>query len=380
VSASDHQEQYQRDALTWTSFAALFAFGLLNAALGPALPYLRAIEHTGYLAGALHQVAISVGGGLAGVITARAHQPHSRELLIRGGLASGGVAGLGLAFGNDAVLTIAAAFALGLTATLALIPLWAQLADHHGPRRPVAMSEGEVAVSLAGILMPALTGALAATVLGWRGALIISAVVACIAATMASTERPRSRSAPVERARRRRLPATLVVIVAIVGLEFTLSFWLATYLVDNVGVARSQAVEVVSGLYAANLLGRLLASRLARRRDPRVLLAAALITALAGLPLLLAAQTLAVAAPGIVITGAGIGATFPLAASLHIKASDQNADAALGQILSTAAIGQLGGPLLAGAIAQLDGLRAGLLMLPALAALAGAALLAVSRR
>jgi MFS family permease len=380
MSSVTRDDRYRRDALTWTSFAALFAFGLLNAALGPALPYLRAIERTSYLAGALHQVALSLGGGLAGVITARARRPHSRGLLIRGGLACGGLAGVGLAYGNRPVLTIAAAFALGLTATLALIPLWAQLADHHGSRRAVAMSEGEVAVSLAGILMPALTGVLAASFIGWRGALIIGAAVACIAAAIVGAEAPRSVAARPTQKRRRRAPATLVVVVAIVGLEFTLSFWLATYLVDSVGVARSQAVEVVSGLYAANLIGRLLASRLARRHDARVLLAAALITALAGLPLLLAAHSLAIAAPGIVITGAGIGATFPLAASLHIRASNHSADAALGQILSTAAIGQLGGPLLAGVIAQLSGLRTGLLMLPALIALAGASLVTVAHR
>lgn len=45
-------------------FSVLFGFGVLNAILGPALPYLRAEEHL-YLTGALHQLAFAVGGGLS---------------------------------------------------------------------------------------------------------------------------------------------------------------------------------------------------------------------------------------------------------------------------------------------------------------------------
>jgi hypothetical protein len=36
---------YRRDSLTWAAFAGLLAFGFLNAVLGPALPYLRSVEH-----------------------------------------------------------------------------------------------------------------------------------------------------------------------------------------------------------------------------------------------------------------------------------------------------------------------------------------------
>jgi MFS family permease len=372
--AAEQPGIYRRDALTQTSFAGLFAFGLLNATLGPALPYLRSIEGTTYLAGALHQAAFSLGGGLAGVLAARARHPYSRVLTIRAGLATAGLAGVGLAFGNRLPVTVAAAFVLGLLATSALIAIWAQLAEHHGEQRAVAMAEGEVAVSLAGILMPALVGLLASSDLTWRGGLVVGAVVAAVSATIVRLEAPQPAPRPPRRRRVRRPPPTLVVVLAIVGLEFTLSFWLASYLVDDVAVARNEAAAVVAGLYAANLVGRLLASRLARRHDPQRLLIAALMAALAGLPLLLTAHTLAPALAGITLSGAGIGATFPLCASLHIKASGYGADAALGEILTTASVGQILGPLCAGAIAQGAGLRVGLLVLPVLITIAGAAL------
>jgi hypothetical protein len=53
-----------------------------------------------------------------------------------------------------------------------------------------------------------------------------------------------------------------------------------------------------------------------------------------------------------------------------VAASRRTADQALGQILTVAGFGQIAGPLAAGAIAQLAGLRIGLLALPVLVVLA----------
>jgi fucose permease len=167
----------------------------------------------------------------------------------------------------------------------------------------------------------------------------------------------------------------LVIVFAIVALEFSLSFWLASYLNTSVTLPRQLAVLMVSGLYAANLAGRVLAGRLARRITAARLLGAALGLILIGLPILLIARDAAVAAVAIAVVGAGIGATFPLTSSLHIEASSEATDTAVGQVMAVASLGQILGPLLIGAIAQLAGLRAGLLTLPALALLATGALI-----
>jgi fucose permease len=164
------------------------------------------------------------------------------------------------------------------------------------------------------------------------------------------------------------------VVFAIVALEFALSFWLASYLNDDIGLARGAAVAAVSGLYAAALVGRVLVSRLARRAGAERLLAAALGIALLGMPALLLATDALVATVGIAVTGIGIGMMFPLTSALHVKASPLSADSAVGQVLAVAAPGQLVGPLVVGAIAQAAGLRAGLLILPALTLLAAAGL------
>jgi fucose permease len=374
-------EGYRRDRTTWAAFGALFSFGFMNAFLGPALPYIRAVEHISYLTGALHQAAYAVGGGLAGLLAARDRGSIGRAPVIAAGLSGAALAALALGYGATPAVTIAAAFAMSLFGTSALIRVWAVLADIHGARRAVAMTEGEVSVSLAGIATPLLIGALASTALSWRFAFVVGAGIAGLAVLWmwrAGVPPPAGRDA---RAMSRdavptqgwRQP-TLVVVFAIVALEFTISFWLASYLSDDLGVARDAAVAAVSGLYAASLIGRLLASRLARRASAERLLAAAFGTTLVGLPVLLLATAAPAAAVGIAIAGTGIGAMFPLTAALHIKASALSADGALGQVLTVAAPGQLAGPLIAGAIAQAAGLRAGLLVLPVLVLVAAAGL------
>jgi MFS family permease len=145
---------YRRDSATWAAFGALFAFGFFNAVLGPALPYIRAAEGISYLVGALHQAAYALGGGLAGLLAARQRRFASRRTIIVVGLAGAVPAALALGYGDAPAITIAGAMAMSLLATSALIRLWATLADIRGARRAVAMSEGEISVSLAGILTP----------------------------------------------------------------------------------------------------------------------------------------------------------------------------------------------------------------------------------
>jgi fucose permease len=366
--------QYSRDRATGLLFGGLFAFGFLNAVLGPALPYLRSIEHLSYLAGSLHQVAFAVGGGLAGLGAARLSRRLSRNLVIGLGLALAGAAGLGVGYGNHLPVTVGAAFCMSLLGTSALVRIWAALADLHGARRTVALAEGEVLVSLGGILAPIMVGGLAATFLTWRFSFVIGAAVCALTVLAITSWRTGGGGSPAPRPSSIRARPTLVVVFAIVALEFSLSFWLASYLSDSVGLPRDAAVIMVSGLYAANLLGRVITSRLARRIATERLLLGSLVVVLAGLPILLAAGDAAVAALGIAVVGAGVGATFPLSSALHVGAGPQTADVAVGQVLAVASPGQILGPVVVGAIAQVAGLRAGLLVLPACVLMAGVAL------
>jgi fucose permease len=384
---------FRRDRFTWAAYGALLAFGFLNAVLGPILPYLRAVEGISYLVGALHQFAYAMGGGVAGLLAHR--DLLGRSATIRLGLAGAALAGLGLGFGDAAAVTIPATLVMGFLNTAALIALWAALSDAHREHRAVAMTEGEVAVSLGGIVVPLLVAVLASTAATWRCALVVGAAVVAAAVidigTVRVPEREGVAGAPPEpvpkpeddasRPRgRRRFQPLLAVVFSIVALEFGLSFWLASYLNVSVGLEKGLAVALVAALYGANLAGRLLASRLARRIAADRLLFIALLTALVGLPILIASHAAGPATLGFVITGMGIGALFPLTSSLHVGRSRRDADAALGQILVVAAFGQTFGPLAVAAIAQATSLRAGFVVLPALVLTAAASLALGERR
>src|SRR3954452_9773261 len=53
----DATDSYRRDRTTWTAFGALFAFGYMNAVLGPVVPYIRASEGISFPQAAPHQAA-----------------------------------------------------------------------------------------------------------------------------------------------------------------------------------------------------------------------------------------------------------------------------------------------------------------------------------
>ncbi len=227
--------QYRRDGFTWAAFGALGGFGFLNAILGPAPPYIRASEHISYVVGAAHQVAFAVGGGLAGLFAARVKGRPGRAVTIRLGLVAAAVAGLGVGYGGQAAVTVVSALFVSLLGTSALIRLWAALSDAHAERRTVAMTEGEVSVSLGGIVAPLLVGGLAGTALGWRFAFVVGAAMVAVAAAVTAAVRippwlPNPSPGTVGISTRSGwLTPTLVVVVAVVALEFSLSFWLASY-------------------------------------------------------------------------------------------------------------------------------------------------------
>ena len=174
-------------------FSGLFGFGVLNAILGPALPYLRAEEHLSYLPVALHQLAFAVGGGVAGLLAIRVEARLGRGVTIRLGLAAAAVAGLAVGYGDAITITVPGAFFMSLFGTSALIRMWAALADAHGARRTVAMTEGEVTVSLGGTVVPLMLGGVAATVLTWRFAFVVGAAIVITAVLLMGAARiPRS--------------------------------------------------------------------------------------------------------------------------------------------------------------------------------------------
>jgi predicted MFS family arabinose efflux permease len=357
---------YRRDRRTLAAFGLLAALGALHTVLGATLPYLRTDLGLGYGQAGLHLTAFAAAALLAGLGGPAVQRATSRLGLVLAGT-GGAAAGAGLvaaAAGLAGSLTGAAVMGAGVT--LAFVGLWSGLSDQHGERRAVALTEGEVAVSVGNLSLPLAVGAAAAAGLGWRAALVVvlAAVTAgALGLRRAGVQEPASATTatagpPGQVARR--LAPLLVVVACVVGVEWTLTTWLSTFLDDEVGLARSTAVLATSAFFAAMLAGRLVSSRLARRTGARALLAGALALLLAGLPVLLAARGIPVALAGIVLVGAATGALFPLASALVLAAAGPASTRASGATMAVASVGVLLGPLTIGTLAEGTGLRTAL--------------------
>ncbi len=358
---------YRRDHRTIAAFGLLAALGSLHTVLGATLPYLRADLGLGYRAASLHLTAFAVGGLVAGLSGTAIQDRSSRLGLVVLGTLSAVTGVVLVALAGAFAVSLAGAGLIGAGATHAFIGIWSGLSDQHGDRRAVALTEGEVAVSVGNLSLPLAVGVAAAAGLGWRAAVV--AVVVAVAAGLLGVRRsgvqePASAetiaaAAPAREAMRGLAPL-LLVVACVVGLEWTLTTWLSSYLDDEVALPRATAVALTSTFFAAVLGGRLLSSRLARRFGPRTLLAGALGLLLAGLPVLLAARGIPVALAGIVPVGAATGALFPLASSLVLAAAGPASTRASGATMAVASLGVLVAPLTIGVLAEEQGLRVAL--------------------
>jgi fucose permease len=358
---------YRRDHRTIAAFGLLAALGSLHTVLGATLPYLRADLGLGYRAASLHLTAFAVGGLVAGLSGTAIQDRASRLGLVVLGTLSAVTGVVLVAVAGAFAVSLVGAGLIGAGATHAFIGIWSGLSDQHGERRAVALTEGEVAVSVGNLSLPLAVGVAAAAGLGWRAAVV--AVVVAVAAGLLGVRRsgvqePASAetiaaAAPAREAMRGLAPL-LLVVACVVGLEWTLTTWLSSYLDDEVALPRATAVALTSTFFAAVLGGRLLSSRLARRVGARTLLAGALGLLLAGLPVLLAARGIPVALAGIVPVGAATGALFPLASSLVLAAAGPASTRASGATMAVASLGVLVAPLTIGVLAEEQGLRVAL--------------------
>src|SRR4051794_12626668 len=139
--------EFRRDRLTWVAYGLLAWFAYLQAAPGLIVPHLREELHLSYSVGGLHVAAFATGSLLAGVTAARIEAALGRRSLFWLSAAVMGAGAVGLTAGRTAQATIGSLLVMGVAGGLLLITIQAALADHHGERRAVALTEANVAAS-----------------------------------------------------------------------------------------------------------------------------------------------------------------------------------------------------------------------------------------
>jgi MFS family permease len=306
---------FHRHALTWGIYGLVGYFAYLEAFLGPAMPFIRSEQDIGYSVASLHFVAFAAGGVLAGGIADRLTARSGRRATLWGGAAGMMLGTAGVIAGRGSVATIGAALVMGTFGSLLLVTTQAVLADHHGDRRTVALTESNIAASACGMAASLAVGFLSATVLGWRAAVVLPLLaLLALFATFGGRSLGRPRVG-ARQAAHDRLPGAFWTYSAVVFLgvavEWCIGFWGASFLTEAVPLDASSAAGAMGLFFAAMLAGRFAASRAARSvRGSRLLLTTLLVSGL-GVPLLwllaplLAGAALVAAAAGRLAAASG---------------------------------------------------------------------------
>jgi MFS family permease len=140
---------FRRDRLTWVAYLVLAWFAYLQAAPALVIGHLRDELDLSYSTGGLHVAAFAAGSLLAGVLGARLERAVGRRALFWTAAAVMAAGAAGLTIGHVAEITVGSVLVMGFGGGLLLVTIQAALADHHGERSAVALTEANVAASLA---------------------------------------------------------------------------------------------------------------------------------------------------------------------------------------------------------------------------------------
>ena len=347
-----------RDRGTWLAYLLLAFYGYCLNSLGPLTPFLKSDLQLSYTVSSLHFTAFAagmLGVGLAG------HRLIGRigrwpSLWLGAGGRSLGL--LLLALGRTPVITVGAAFLMGLVGSLILA-----LADRHGELRAVALSEANVVASLVSTAAPLLVGWFARSALGWRPALGLVALAPVLLylglrpGPAAPASGPQTDPLPGQR-----LPGLFWVywagLVLAVSVEFCMVFWSADFLENVVGLPKADAAQAVSLFFGAMILGRLAGSRLVQRFSAPAVVGGSLLIAALGFLVFWQAGSAPLALGGLFCVGLGVASLYPLILSLAIGAAgdDTVQASARATLASGAAISSL--PLVLGRLADAVGIQA----------------------
>ena len=165
----------------------------------------------------------------------------------------------------------------------------------------------------------------------------------------------------------------------LIAVEFSYTIWSSELIRDQTGASDATSVASVSALVFGMAVGRYAGARLAYRSTVDSLVLGAIAVTAVGFAILWVADTVPVAALGLLVSGLGIALHFPLGLVRAIEASAGQPDLATGRAALAAGLASGGGPFVLGALADRVGVVAAFLVVPGLLAVA-ASIVLIGRR
>jgi fucose permease len=355
---------FHRDHFTWLAYVSLAFYAYFLNVLGPITPFLKSELKLSYTVSSFHFTAFAIGILLVGLGGNLVIQRLGQRLTLWLSLFGMSLSAVLLVLGRTPVLTIGAAFLMGVIGSLILPIVTAGLSDQHGEMKAVAYSEANVLASLFSTAAPLLVGWFAVSFGNWRLALGLMACIPILMYVILGRDFSTAASSSTEELipSEQPLPPLFwiywVAIVLGVSIEFCMVFWSADYLEKVLGFVKADAAQAVSLFLAAMIIGRLLGSRLVQRFSTRAVVTVSILIAAVGFLLFWLVQNSLLGLSGLFITGLGVANLYPLILSLAINASNGNTVQAGARATLASGTAILALPLALGRLADALGIRA----------------------
>ena len=354
------QQKYHRDRLTWLAFSLLAFYNFFLNVLGPITPYLKSELNLSYTVSSLHFSAFAFGIILIGLFGHMVIERLGRGVSLWVGAIGMSLGAICLLLGTSPLVTIGAAFFMGLVGSLTLAIIPAALSEKHGELRGIAISEANVISSLVATAAPLLVGFFAASYGNWRIGLGIAALTPLfvylgLGRNISLGAEPDSRT--VDRAEQNRaLPVQYWVfwaaIMLAVSAEFCMISWSADFLENVLGMQKTFAVQSVSLFLGAMIIGRFLGSILVQRYSIYKIVKLAILIAGAGFLIFWKSGSVYPALAGLFLTGLGIASLYPLTLTLAISSAGKNTIQASSRATMASGTAILALPLILGRLAD----------------------------
>jgi fucose permease len=356
-------QAFHRDRFTWLAYLSLAFYGYFLNGLGPITPFLKDELLLTYTVSSFHFTAFAVGILLVGLGGHLLIQRIGKQRSLWIGLFGMSLSALFLVVGKNPIITIGAAFFMGLIGSLILAIVPAALSDQHGEMKAVALSEANVIASLFATSAPLLVGWFSHSIGNWRWALgLMAGIPILMFLGLGKNSSPAVNSAAEEKAQANQtLPSLFwiywVGIVLGVSVEFCMIFWSADYMEQVLGLSKANAAQAVSFFLAAMIVGRILGSRLVQRFSTRVVITVSIVIAGIGFLLFWRTENTLIGLSGLFLTGLGVANLYPLILSLAISAADGNTVQAGARATLASGTAILALPLVLGRLADAFGIR-----------------------
>ncbi|WP_426595458.1 MFS transporter [Cellulomonas sp. McL0617] len=383
---------FARDRITVAFYSTFAVWGWLLYSFNPSVPLLADDLHISDAQAGLHGSSMAVGAILSAFVTPRLVRGRGRRTAAVASVALIAVGVVALVLAPTLAWSLGAVFVVALGGNAALTATQPGLAIRHSRASSAALTEANGVGSSIGLIGPLAVGACVAIGWGWRPAVLVTAVLAVASALMLAripvggamtpahaVIEPAAADAPVRRAS---LPAWcfLATLVAAVAMEFATTYWATSLVIEQTDAGAGIAAATTAGLVFGMSVIRFVVGPLSLRIAPALLLTGAFVLAIGGWAILWTATTPAIAMVGLVVSGLGYGAQYPLSVALLLATAPTRPDATQGRATLAAGLAVGVAPFALGALADRFGTHQAFILVPVVAVVGAAAAAVGGRR